>query len=368
MNKNLKVYEVAIGLVPGIGSAITRQLVSYCGSVDEVFKTKKGKLLKIPGIGQHLVDLIANAKFLKEAEAIVEKAEKTGVKLLFYTDKEYPQRLRHIYDAPTLIYYKGNGDLNNKKVISIVGTRKATDYGRAVTERIINDLSSHNTLIVSGLAYGIDITAHKSALSKGLATVGVMASGIDIIYPFVHRPTAEKMQEQGGILTEYTFRTEPEAHRFPSRNRIIAGMCDAVIVVEAAVKGGALITAEIANDYNRDVFAVPGTIVDDLSSGCNNLIKKHKANIYTDIKDLEYLLNWDLNLGEEVKPGKGWDREAFSEEENVILELLSCGDNIQIDDLSWKCQIPLSKLASLLLNLECLGMIKSLPGKKYKMI
>ncbi|WMJ74283.1 DNA-processing protein DprA [Cytophagaceae bacterium ABcell3] len=363
---NSKFFEVAIGLIPGIGSSLTRQLVSYCGSVEQVFKYPKGKLLRIPGIGEKHAMAIIEKKVFPEAEKILKKAEQQNVKLLFYTDKEYPVRLRQINDAPVLIYYKGNADLNNSKSIGIVGTRRATDYGKELTQKIVNDLMPHQPLIVSGLAYGVDICAHKAAVACGLPTIGVMATGVDRIYPPVHKSTALKMQDRGGVLSEYVFGTEPDAHRFPSRNRIIAGMCDAVIVVEAAVSGGALITAEIANDYNREVLAVPGKIGEEYSSGCNNLIKKHKASIYTGVKDIEYLLNWDLDQSAPKVNNCAWDRALYTDDENCILELLAGVEFLHVDEISWKSQISLSRLASVLLGLECRNVIKQLPGKKYK--
>jgi len=367
-------YEVAIGMIPGVGISHTRLLVSYCGSPENVFKETKGKLKKIPGIGEVLADTIANQTILKEAEKEVARANKSNTSILFYTNPMFPERLKQIADAPTLLYYKGNADLNAGKVIAIVGTRNATSYGKELTEKLLHDLIPHDVLVVSGLAYGIDITAHKAALENGLKTVGVMGTGIDVIYPAVHRDVAFRMQNAGGLLTEYPFGTKPDAPHFPSRNRIIAGMADAIIVSEAAETGGALITAEIANSYNRDVFAFPGNIGNKYSSGCNFLIRNHKAHILTSAKDIEYIMNWskddDQATGFLSQPKKkpAIDLATFNKEEQDVLKVLLGNESILIDDLSWKSQVPVSKLASILLNLEFQGVVKSLPGKKFQVI
>lgn len=363
-------YEVAIGMLPGVGAQLTKLLISYCGSAEMVFKQGKGKLKKIPGIGETTANKIINQAILSKAEKELVQAEKDNVSLLFYTHKEFPERLKQLPDAPALLYYKGNANLNCSKIISIVGTRQASSYGREIVEKLAADLQKYNVLVVSGLAYGIDITAHKAALANKLPTVGVMASGINIIYPAAHRETAEKMTEHGGLLTEYSFDTSPDAPRFPARNRIIAGMADAVIVVEAASKGGALITAEIANSYNKEVFAVPGNLGHKHSEGCNLLIRNHKANIYTRPEDLEYILNWTIDTGNATPAQDAYQNsyEHLNYEEKELVMLLKSGEGIQIDELSWKSQIPVSKLASILLNLEFQGVVKALPGKKFKLV
>src|SRR5690606_16227964 len=212
---------------------------------------------------------------------------------IFYTDKNYPTRLKQINDAPSLLYVKGNVDFENQKMVAIVGTRKATEYGKRCVEDLVAELVPHRATIVSGLAYGIDIHAHKQAVKNDLPTFGVMGSGMDIIYPSAHKETAKKMFANGGLITEHPFGTKPDAHNFPARNRIVAALSDAVIIVEAAAKGGALITADIANSYNKDVFAMPGNLRQSHSAGCNNLIKSNRAHLLTSVKDLEYIMNWD---------------------------------------------------------------------------
>lgn len=356
---------LALHFIPGIGDYLVRQVVSYCGSAEKVFKTPKGKLLKIPGVGRVTADAILNGKPFQKAEKEIARAEKESVELLFFTDKKYPSRLKNIPDAPSILYTKGNTDFENPKVVGIVGTRQATTYGKERVEEIVKELGPHGALIVSGLAYGIDIHAHKQALKHGLSTVGIMGSGMDVIYPATHKETALKMLEQGGLVTENPFGTKPDAHNFPQRNRIIAGLCDALIVVEAAAKGGALITAEIANSYNKDVFAFPGSVGENYSSGCNNLIKTNKANLLTSVKDLEYIMNWDpATSPKKVKPSLSLSE--FDEFEQIILKILiEKKAAALIDELSWKSNLPISQLASVLLGLEFKGVVKSLPGKQY---
>ena len=356
---------LALHFIPGVGDYLIKQVVSYCGSAEKVFKTPKGKLLKIPGVGEATAAAILNGKPFQEAEKELKKAEKESVELLFFTDKKYPSRLKNIPDAPSILYAKGSIDFENQKAVAIVGTRQATSYGKERVEEIVKELAPHRALIVSGLAYGIDIHAHKQALKHGLPTVGVMGSGMDVIYPAAHKETAIKMLEHGGLITENAFGTKPDAHNFPERNRIIAGLCDALIVVEAAEKGGALITAEIANSYNKDVFAFPGGVGETYSSGCNNLIKTNKAHLLTSMKDLEYIMNWDA-VNPKKKTKTSISLADFDESEQTVLKILiEKKAAVLIDELSWKSNLPVSQLASVLLGLEFKGTVKSLPGKQY---
>ncbi|HEX5172055.1 MAG TPA: DNA-processing protein DprA [Cyclobacteriaceae bacterium] len=356
---------LALHFIPGLGDYLIRQLVSYCGTAESVFKTPKGKLLRIPGIGDVTADAIVHGKPFAKAEEECKKAERQNVQLLFFIDKTYPKRLRAIDDAPTLLYAKGTIDFENPKAVGIVGTRRATDYGKQCIEELIQGLVPHNTLIVSGLAYGIDIHAHKQALHHNLPTIGVLGSGIDVIYPAVHGDVANKMQRNGGLVTENSFGTKPDAHNFPQRNRIIAALSDALVVIEAGETGGALITAEISNSYNKDVFAFPGNIGQSYSQGCNNLIKANKANLITSAKDLEYMMNWDVESKPQQKAFV--DMEGYGDsEKSVLTTLLDHGGVLFIDELSWKTNISVSTLASILLNLEFRGAVQSLPGKKYK--
>jgi DNA processing protein len=364
---NNRLSLLALHFIPGIGDHTIRQLVSYCGSAEKIFATPKGKLLKIPGIGKITAEAIIAGKPFKDAEKEYKKAEKHSVDLIFYTDKRYPSRLRQIDDAPTLLYTKGRIDFENTRTVGIVGTRKCTEYGRECVEELISGLVPHGALIVSGLAYGIDIQAHKQALKQNLPTIGVMGSGIDVMYPAAHRDTSIKMLERGGLVTENPFGTKPDAHNFPARNRIIAGLSDALIVVEAAEKGGALITAEIANSYNKDVFAFPGNIGQSFSAGCNNLIKSNKAHLISSVKDLEYIMNWNASSKEQNKTPLLLG--TYEPDEQTALQILMDNNNaLRIDELSWRSNLPLSQLASILLGLEFKGVIQSLPGKVYKIV
>jgi DNA processing protein len=358
-----RISFLSLHFIPGVGDFLVKQLVSYCGSAEQVFKTPKGKLLKIPGVGEVSAEAIKNGKSFHEAELELLKAEKEGTEILFFTDKKYPQRLKSIEDAPSLLYFKGNHNLNPTKTVGIVGTRQATEYGKLMVEKICRELVPHRPLVISGLAYGIDIHAHKQALHNGLATIGVMGSGIDIIYPAAHKETARKMIGNGGLLTENHFGTKPDAHNFPARNRIIAGLCDALIVVEAADKGGALITADIANSYNKDVFAVPGNVGSQYSEGCNKLIKTNRANLFNSVKDLEYIMNWTSDSPSEVHT---IEFSSFEPDEQIVLNILmSAKGPMMVDELSLRSSLPPSTLASILLTLEFKNAVKALPGKMF---
>jgi DNA processing protein len=365
-------HELALTLLPGVGPQLTRQLMSYGGAAKNVLMMPPGKLRRIPGVGDATIKILTGPereKAFRKAEADLKKAEKDGVEILFYTSKRFPSRLKLIPDAPAILYYQGTADLNAPKTVALVGTRQATDYGREQTERIIKGLLPHQPLVVSGLAYGIDIMAHRAALQEGLETVGVMATGLDIIYPAVHRKTAEKMREQGGLLTEFPFGTPPDRYNFPARNRIIAGLSDGTVVVEAAIKGGALITAELALSYDRDVLAVPGNLSSAASAGCNSLIRDNKAALYAEPRDLEQLLNWDAALHQsgKFKPVTAYSATDFTTEEYSLITVLAAapGREAQMDDLAWKAQLAIHAVASLLLSLEFRGVVRALPGKKF---
>ncbi|MEO9481905.1 MAG: DNA-processing protein DprA [Ekhidna sp.] len=361
------VFQISLELIPGIGSKGTKQLMSYCGSATDVFKSTKSKLLRIPGVGEKMAAAIKNANPFKEAEFILNSAEKIGVEVLHYTNPLYPKRLKQVVDAPNIIYKKGAGDLNPKKSIAIVGTRKATEYGKGITDKIVNDLSSLGVTIVSGLAYGIDIQSHKTCLKNKVPTFAVLAGGLDRVYPSVHKKYAEEMQEMGGIVSESIPGTKPDPHLFPARNRIIAGMSDATIVVEAAAKGGALITAHLADSYDRIVFAVPGDVGHTYSEGTNKLIATQKALIYTGVEDLVYNLNWEIDTEDKEEEKKSLPE--LNVPELLIYQLLEENRSpIEIDTIALKTQIPVNQVASHLLSLEFKNLVKSMPGKKFTVI
>lgn len=364
-------YELSLNLTEGVGPVIGRQLISYCGNAEAVFKTPKVKLLKIPSVGPAIVDRILNKENLIKAEKELQQIEQQQIKLLSYTDEDYPNRLKNLYDSPLLLYVKGEMDLNNPRSVAIVGTREASEYGKMITAQLVKQLKTFHPLIVSGLAYGIDIVAHRASLEQQLPTVGVMASGLNVIYPASHKKTVQQMLAQGGgIISENPLQTQPDAMRFPARNRIIAGLADAVIVVEAKKTGGALITAELANQYDREVFAIPGSIHSATSEGCHHLIKNHSAHLLIDTQDMELLLGWDQ--GKEAQPRQAklnFEKMDLNENEKSILEIMkSQKKEMLLDEIGWKLQMPVQQLNACLLNLEINGLIRSLPGKKYALI
>ncbi len=370
LSEEEKICTLALIHTPGIGAVTVRQLISYCGSASNVFKSDFKKLIKVPGVGEKIVRILLQKLGIGLGEQEFRDCEMDGNSLHFYTDASYPSRLKSLYDAPIVLYSKGNINFNHFKTIGIVGTRQISDYGKSVTETIIKDLTPFNVMVVSGLAYGVDITAHRACIKNGLSTIGVMASGLRNIYPAVHAKTAKEMQENGGLVTENALSTKPDFMRFPARNRIIAGLSDVTIVVESAKRGGSLITVEFAQNYHRDVFAVPGNLNQTYSEGCNQLIRDNKAALFTSVEDMATALSWNLNHA--VSPMAealfSQNFDGFTQDEGQILAILKKNGTVLLDDLSWQSQMHLNKLASLLLNLEFQGMIKSMPGKKYSLI
>ncbi|MGD0711593.1 MAG: DNA-processing protein DprA [Bacteroidales bacterium] len=359
-------YKIGITLIPGVGDVNAKKIIAYCSGVEAVFKEKKAALLKIPGVGQTLAEAITKHSVLGRAEKEIKFIEKHKITTLFYLDKGYPERLKHCVDSPVMLYYKGNADMNVNKVIGIVGTRNATEYGKKICHDIVEGLTPHDVLIISGLAYGIDVHAHRTALEFGLNTIGVLGHPLNRLYPSTHKATAEKMLTQGGLLTDFMSDTTFLPENFPKRNRIVAGMCDAIVVIEAAKEGGALITADIANSYSRDVFAVPGRSGDHYSEGCNNLIKTNKAALVASAEDIIYQIGWETK--KEKKPANV-QKKLFlelSDEEKKIVDLLNEG-SMSVDMISIKAKLQASKAAAVLLNLEFNGMIKCLPGKIYQL-
>ncbi len=355
-------YHLAVSLIPRVGSVLFKNLLSYCGSIEAVFSTPKGKLLKVPGIGEYVVEEIVNAKIFNAVDSEIALAKKNNVTILHQNHKDYPHRLKQIYDSPPILYKKGHASLEWKKPIAIVGTRDATEYGKRITEEIVESLQNRKDVaIVSGLAYGIDVEAHKAALKYKIPTIAVMANGIGTVYPALHKDIAKKIESNGALVTENKFGSKPDAPKFPARNRIIAGLSDAVVVVQAKKKGGALITAELANAYDREVLAVCGDIHDENAKGCHYLIKSHKAHLFTEISDLEKLLNWDLESTTKKAPK---DVSSLSKAEAIVYAIVK-DEPVQIDKISFQANVPLNQLASILLQLEFKGFIKPLPGKRF---
>ena len=358
-------YQIALTLVPNIGDVRAKALLEVFGDASSVFKAPKKQLENIEGIGTIAANSVKHFNDFKICEEEIAFIEKNKITPLFIKDENYPQRLLNCYDSPTLLYYKGNADLNTQKIISIVGTRNNSDYGKATCENLLKELAEENVLIISGLAFGIDTIAHKASLKNNLKTVGVMAHGLDKIYPAQNKSLAKEMLSHGGLLTDFMSGTNPDRQNFPSRNRIVAGSCDALIVIESSVKGGSLITAEIANGYNKDVFAIPGRVNDLRSEGCNYLIRSNKSLLITCADDLLHIMNWK----EAPKKAKQ-QRELFIEltpEEKIITDILAQQDSIQIDQLYFKSGLSSSAVANALLMLEMQGVVSSHPGKVFKL-
>lgn len=360
-------YQLALTQVPNVGYVHAKTLAIHFGSAENVFRASRSLLEKIEGIGEIRARSIKVYKDFKKAEDEIDFIEKYKIRPFFITDTQYPRRLLNCYDPPTMLFFKGNANLNAPKIIGVVGTRGNTDYGKQFTEKLVKDLAISGALIISGLAFGIDAIAHKAALKNKLETVGVLGHGLDTIYPPEHSALAKDLVKNGGLLTEFRSKTKPDKHNFPSRNRVVAGICDAIILVETGIKGGSMITGELANSYNRDVFAVPGRTTDMKSAGCNYLIKNNKAILLTDAQQFLEVMGWS----DTAVRSKKSQRELFIElndEERVVINLLQEKEMIPIDELVIKSGSSSSTLAATILNLELKNVIQSLPGKMYKLI
>jgi DNA processing protein len=362
-------YKIGITMIPGIGGILARRLLEHFQSAEHVFHAGKDSLLGIPGIRKGIVESFRAESILEKAGKEIEFLEKHKIRALFLTDQDFPWRLRNCPDSPLMLYVKGTLNLDHPKMISIVGTRQATSYGKDMTEELVRNLAvrGHDPVIVSGLAYGIDITAHRAALKNNLKTIAVLAHGLTSIYPSLHKNTAREIAANGALVTEFTSDQEAERPNFVKRNRIIAGMADATIVVESAAKGGSLITADIANSYNKDVFAFPGRTTDVRSHGTNKLIKLNRAALIEHVEDLEYMMGWDKPAKEDMHKQASLFKN-LSTEEKVIINLLKENGEIFVDDICILSNLPVSIVNSLLFNLEFEGLVKSLPGKVYRLL
>jgi DNA processing protein len=366
MNENELFYLLALQKVEGVGDIVAKKLLSHCENAESIFKTKSSQLLSIDGIGSVLLSKLKNKTIFEKAEAELKFIKNNEINIAFFQDDNYPSRLKHCIDGPLLLFSSGNIDFSTRKIISVVGTRQITSSGTEFCKKLISDLAPLNPIIVSGFAYGVDIVAHQAAIENNLQTIGVVAHGLDQIYPSVHKKYVAKMEKNGGFMTEFWSGTSPEKENFVKRNRIVAGMSEATIVIESADKGGSLITANLANDYNRDVFAVPGRTSDKFSQGCNNLIKTQKANLLTSAADIVYILNWDLE--EKSKPVQ---KQLFvtleNDEQKIYDYLLKSGKEI-LDIIALECDFPIYKISGILLNMELKGVIRPLPGKLFEAI
>lgn len=367
MNQIELLNVLALLKVDGVGDVVAKKLINHCGSAENVFNAKANQLKAIDGIGDILLRKLKDKTVFEKAEQELKFIEKEKINVLYYQNDNYPERLKHCIDGPILLFASGNINLENRKVISIVGTREITSYGTAFCKKLIEDLAIFNPIILSGFAYGVDIVAHQAAMENKLQTIGVLAHGLNQIYPKTHKKYIAKMEENGGFLTEFWSNSNPEKENFVKRNRIVAGMSEATVVIESAEKGGSLITALIANDYNRDVFAVPGRTTDKFSQGCNNLIKTQRANVLTSAADLVYIMNWEL----ENKPTKSVQKQLFvilDNEEQKIYDYLQKSGKQLLDSIALECDFPVFRISSLLLNMELKGVIRPLPGKLFEAI
>lgn len=364
--QNDLLYQIALTLIPHIGDVNAKALVAHFGSAEAIFRAPKKELISIDGMGIIRAESIKKYNDFNRAEEEIEFIKKYKIKPLFLTDEDYPKRLLNCYDSPPLLYYKGNADLNTSKVIAVVGTRAHNDYGKNICEKLIEELINENILVVSGLAFGIDSIAHKMSVKNNMKTIGVLAHGLDRVYPSQNTSLAKQMISCGGLLTEFKSNTIPDKQNFPGRNRIVAGMSDAIIVIESGLKGGSLITAELGNGYNKDVFAFPGRVGDNKSEGCNYLIKNNKAALVTCANDILENMGWKQNIKTSAKK----QRELFIElttDEKIITSILQVREQVHIDELYFKSKLSSSAVAQALLMLEMQGVVSSLPGKIYKM-
>lgn len=365
MNRDLT-YRIALTRIPHVGDVHARTLIRHFGNAADVFSASRAHLEKIEGIGTIRAQHIRSFKDFDQCEKEIESMRKSGIRAIFITESEYPQRLMQCHDAPVLLYVKGKPDLNAGKMIGIVGTRNNNEYGQYACSRLVEGLRDHEATIVSGLAYGIDTIAHKAALANGMPTIAVLAHGLDRVYPWANRKLAEDMIGQGGLISDLGTGTAPDRQHFPRRNRIVAGLCDVVVVVQTGISGGSMITAELANSYNRDVCALPGRIDDERSGGCHALIRDHKAALITGPGDLISMMGWDQKKSVRSGSQRKLFIELSPEEEKVTSAL---GEKeLHIDELYATCRLSMGQLAAALLALEIKSVIKPLPGKRFRML
>ncbi|MGB8703413.1 MAG: DNA-processing protein DprA [Gillisia sp.] len=366
MEKKELLYLLALQNVPNLGDSTAKKLLRHLGSAEEIFKTRQDKILKIPGIGKIKSSGLFVPNLLKEAEKELEFITKNGIEVHFFKDPSYPEKLKHCADGPFLLFSKGIIQLENRKIISVVGTRKITAQGATFCEKLIEELAVFNPVIVSGFAYGVDITAQKAALKNNLQTIGCLAHGLNQIYPRVHAKYAKEVEANGGFFTDFWSHKEFDRNNFLKRNRIIAGLSEATVVIESAEKGGSLVTADIANSYNREVFAVPGRPTDSQSQGCNDLIKSQQAHLLSGAADLIYILNWNT-----PEPSKNIQKQLFVElnlQEQKVFDYLKEQGRQQLDIIALRCDLPTFKTAGILLEMELKGAVRPLPGKLFEAI
>jgi len=359
-------YVLALQHIPNLGDTLAKKLIRHFGSAKNVLQQKKQNLLKIDGIGGYRLRDFFDATHLKAAEEELKFIEKNQIKVLYFKDQDYPDKLKHCIDGPVVLFQRGDINLKDQKIISVVGTRKITQSGVAFCEKFIEEMSPLNPVIVSGFAYGVDITAQKAAVANKLQNIGCLAHGLNQIYPKAHQKYLASVEEHGGFFTDFWSSDKFDRNNFLKRNRIIAGLSEATVVIESAEKGGSLVTADIANSYNREVFAVPGRPSDKLSKGCNDLIKSQKAHLLNSAADLIYMLNWQPE--ESAKPVQKQLFVELDEEENNVLDFLQKEGKAQLDSIAINCNFPSYKTAGILINMELKGVVRPLPGKLFELI
>jgi len=361
-----RIYQIGLSMLNGIGPLRAKSLVALLGSSEAVFRESDRNLSQLEGFGKKFVRELDRKSALSRAESELEFIEKNNIQSYYYQDQGYSLRLKNAEDGPVVLYAMGALDFRPKSV-AVVGTRSATSYGRKMTELLIEGLAPHGVQIVSGLAHGIDKSAHEAALSNGLQTIGVLGHGLDTMYPAAHRNLAKRMLQNGGLVTEFASKTQGDPGNFPRRNRIVAGLSDAVVVIESSVKGGSMITANLANDYDRECFAFPGPVDRESSAGCNNLIKRNKAHLITSAEDLIEIMAWQ----EQSKKNTHVQAKIFaamSPEEEKLVEILRDGGELDVDKLAHISKMMHGVLSFHLFNLEMNGLIRALPGKRYGLI
>ncbi|AZJ33047.1 DNA processing protein [Tenacibaculum mesophilum] len=364
MNTEKLLAILRLQATKNIGDILAKRLITSIGSVEQVFLEKKNVLHKINGIGTHVTQYLFDESNLKRAEEELYYIQQNNTTFSYFLDDNYPQQLKHCIDAPILLFKDGNLNLNNDKIISIVGTRKMSSYGRDFCNQLIKDLKEYNPIIVSGFAYGVDICAHKAAIKNNLQTIAVLAHGLDEVYPKTHKKYIHQVNENGGFITEFWHHEQPMRENFLKRNRIVAGLSKATIIIESAKKGGSLVTADIANSYNRDVFALPGRATDIYSKGCNNLIKNNQAHLLTSSEDIVKMLNWDLPRASAPIQNKLF--VDLNETEQKIHNYLQQNGKQLLDVIALDCNLPTYQLSSILVQMELKGVIKPLPGKMFE--
>lgn len=366
MTDDQLLYTLALQHIPKIGDMKAKKLIQHCGTAQMVLNEKPQRLLMIDGIGKLSIEDFRNPSYLKAAEAELQFIKDNGIRCLYFKDEDYPDKLKHCIDGPVLLFQVGNIDLKGRHIISIVGARKITNSGIAFCERLVEELAVFNPVIVSGFAYGTDITAQKAAMDHNLQTIGCLAHGFNQIYPKSHKRYMASVKANGGFFTDFWSTDAFDRTNFLKRNRIIAGLSEATIVIESAEKGGSLVTADIANSYNREVFAVPGRPTDLQSVGCNNLVKQQKAHLLSTPMDVPYILNWSMDQ----KPS-AVQKQLFVEldgEEKKVYDYLKEHDKQLLDSIALACQLPIFKIAGILLNMELKGVVRPLPGKLFEVV